>query len=95
MDYKEIIQNIYKKSTQQDHSLNQHFLGHVMRREKLEHLVTIGMIEGKRWKYVRWANKVAQVGIVTEALKVMRDRDAWKVMIAYTKEHVTWLIDPP
>ena len=34
-----------------------------------------------------------RVGWVTEALKAMRDTDVLKVMIAYTKEHGTWLID--
>ena len=29
------------------------------------------------------------VGRVTEALKATRDREAWKVMIAYAKEHGT------
>ena len=53
-----------------------------MRREK-EHLVTSGMIEGKHWRgnqqgmmfdgLTKW---LKIVGRVTEALKVMRDRDA-------------------
>ena len=30
-----------------------------------------------------------RVGRVTEALKVMRDRDVWKVIIAYAKGHGT------
>ena len=30
-----------------------------------------------------------RVGRVTEALKAMRDRDVWKVMIAYVKGHGT------
>ena len=33
--------------------------------------------------------KWLKVGRVTEALKAMRDRDAWKVMIAYNKENRT------
>ena len=33
--------------------------------------------------------KRERVGRVTEALKGMRDRDVWKVMIAYAKEHGT------
>ena len=42
------------------------FFGHMMRREKLEHLVTPGMIEGKRSKgkqsekILHWTNKVTQ-----------------------------------
>ena len=56
--------------------------GHMMRREKLEHLVTIGMVEGKRRKNVGWTNKVADVGQVTDLLKATRDRDAWKFTIA-------------
>ena len=37
-------------------------------------------------KDVGWTFKV---GRVTEALKVMRDRDVWKVMIGNAKEHGT------
>ena len=33
--------------------------------------------------------KRLKVGRVTEALKAVRDRDAWKIMIAYAKEHGT------
>ena len=34
-----------------------------------------------------------KVGRMTEALKATRDRDACKVMIAYTEEHGNRLID--
>ena len=57
-----------------------------MRREKLEHLVTIGMIEGKlsrrkhRQKMLDGLTKWLNVGPVTDAVKLMRDRDVWKVM---------------
>ena len=34
-----------------------------------------------------------KVGRVIEALKTTRDRDSWEVMIAYSKEHGTWLIN--
>ena len=60
-----------------------------MRREKLEHLVTTGMIEGKgsrgkqREEMLDGRIKCLKVERVTEELKVTRDRDAWKVMIAY------------
>ena len=37
--------------------------------------------------------KWLKAGQVTDALKATRDRDVWKVMIAYAKEHGTWLID--
>ena len=37
--------------------------------------------------------KFLKVERLTEALKTSRDRDAWKVMIAYAKEHGTFLID--
>ena len=69
------------------------FFGHVMRRKKLEHLVTIGMIEGKRSrgkkheKMLDGLTKWLKVGRVTEALKTTRDGDVRKVMIAYAKEH--------
>ena len=62
-----------------------------MRREKLEHLVTTGMIKeklsrGKQPEKVldgltKWLN----VGCMTDALKATRDTDTWKVMTAYPK----------
>ena len=64
-----------------------------MRRETLAHLVTTGNIEGKRsrrkqcGKMLVGLTKWLKVGRMTEALEAMRDRDAWKVMIVYTKEH--------
>ena len=69
------------------------FFGHVMRREKLKHILTTGMIKGKRSKgkqpekMLEGRTKWLKVGQVTEAMKATRDRDAWKVMTAYTKEH--------
>ena len=56
---------------------NNHF-GRVMRREKLEHLVTTGTIGGKRSKGKMWdgLTKWLKVRGVTEALKARRDRDA-------------------
>ena len=66
---------------------------HVIRREKSEHIITTGMIAGKRSRgkqrekmldgQTNWPSE----GIVTETLKAMRDRDAGRVMIAYAKEH--------
>ena len=62
--------------------------GHVMRREKLEHLVATGMIEGERSRGKRREKMLdglgnwLKVGTVTEALKAPRDRDVWKVMMA-------------
>ena len=65
-----------------------------MRREKLEHLVTTRMIEGKQQqKMMDGLTKWLKVGRMTEALKARRDRDVWKVMIAYAKEHGTCLIE--
>ena len=66
-----------------------------MRREKLEHLMLTGMIEGKCSrgkeceKMLDELTKWLKVERMTEALKVMRDRDVWKVMIAFAKEHGT------
>ena len=57
-----------------------------MRRGKLEHLVTTGMIEGKQREKILDELTKWPVGRVIVALKTTRDRDAWKVMIAYTKE---------
>ena len=53
------------------------------------------MIEGKRIrgkqreKMLDGLTKWLKVGRETEELKATRDRDAWKVMIAYAKEHGT------
>ena len=61
--------------------------------EKGEHLVTNGMIEGKpsrgkqREQKLHELTKWLKAGRMAEALKAARDRDAWKVMIAYAKEH--------
>ena len=66
-----------------------------MRRENLERFVTTGMIEGKcskgkqREKMLDGLTKWLKVRRVTESLKVMRDRDVWKVMVVYAKEHGT------
>ena len=54
MDCKEIKQNIVKRSGHNKTTHKQtpkhqaNFLGHVIKREKLEHIVTTGMNEGKR-----------------------------------------------
>ena len=42
-------------------------------------------------KDVGWTKNIARTGQVTltDTLKATRDRDAWKVMIAYAKEHGT------
>ena len=61
------------------------FYGHVMRREK-KHLVRTGMVEGKcskgkqHEKMLDGLMKRLRVGRVTKAT---RDRDAWKVKIAF------------
>ena len=66
-----------------------------MRREKLEHLVTTEMMEGKRCrrkqrkKILDGLTKGFKIGLVTDVLRATRVRDAWKVMIAYAKEHGT------
>ena len=71
------------------------FFGHVMRREKLEHLLTTGMMEGKRSRgkqrekmtngLVKWLG----AGKVIEILKATRDRGIWKDMIANAIKHGT------
>ena len=67
-------------------------LCHLVRKRELENLVTTGMIEGSRSRgkqremmldgLTKWLNE----GRVTDALKTTRNRDAWKVMIAYPKK---------
>ncbi|GFO34828.1 hypothetical protein PoB_006133300 [Plakobranchus ocellatus] len=68
--------------TQQD------FLGHVMRRGKLEHLVTTGKFEGKRGRG-RQREKIMDglatwlgPGKVSDILAAVKDRDLWRDMIA-------------
>ena len=71
------------------------FFGHVMRKEKLEHLITTGMMEGKRSRgkrrekmtdgLVKWLG----AGKVVEILKSTRDRGIWKDMIANAIKHGT------
>ena len=64
------------------------FFGHVMKREKLEHLVTTGMIKGKHSrgkqldKMLDGLRKWLRVRRVREALKATRFRDLWKAIIA-------------
>ena len=71
------------------------FFGHVMRREKLEQLITTGMMKGKRSRgkqrekitdgLVKWLG----AGKVVEILKATRDRGIWKDMIANAIKHGT------
>ena len=67
-----------------------------MRREKLEHLVTTEMIEEKRCrekhqeKMLNGLTKWLNIGQVADALKVMRDRDGWKVIVLCAKEQGTY-----
>ena len=71
------------------------FFGHVMRRQKLEHLITTGMMEGKRSRgkqrekmtdrLVNWLG----AGKVVEILKATTDREVWKDMIANAIKHGT------
>ena len=63
----------------------QHSLDHVMRREKLEHLITTGMMEGKR-------STGKQREKMTDGLKILkatRDCGIWKDMIANAINHDT------
>ncbi|GFO01374.1 retrovirus-related pol polyprotein from type-1 retrotransposable element r2 [Plakobranchus ocellatus] len=64
------------------------FLGHVMRRGKLEHLVTTGKFEGKRSrgrqreKIMDGLAKWLGPGKVSDTLAAVKDRDLWRDMIA-------------
>ena len=61
-----------------------------MRRETLEHLLTTAMMERKQHeKMLDGLTKWLKVGQVTEPPKAARDRNAWKAMITYAKEHCT------
>ena len=66
------------------------FLGHVMRKGKLEHLLTTGKIEGKRsrgrQRIAAWLERST-----AEMFVDARDREKWKVMIAYAcNRHGNW-----
>ena len=64
-------------------------------KRETKHLVTTGMMKGKRSMGKQSENmldgltKWLEVGRVTEALKATWDRDLWKIMIAFAKQHVT------
>ncbi|GFN93972.1 endonuclease-reverse transcriptase [Plakobranchus ocellatus] len=64
------------------------FFGHVMRREKLENLVTTGMLEGKcsrgkqREKLIEGLTDWLKAGKSLEAIEATKDRKKWRIMIA-------------
>ena len=67
---------------------------HVIRGEKLEHLVSTGLIKGKcssgkQHEMLDGLTKWLKVRQVTDALKVTRDIDAWKIMVIFTNEQGT------
>ena len=68
------------------------YFGHVRRRERRTSCDNWNdrkkRQQGKKCeKMFDGLTKWSKVGQVTEALKETRDRDAWKVMITYAKEH--------
>ena len=75
-----LIKNIRKRQAT--------FFGHVMRREKLEHLVTTGKLDGKRSRgrqrekmidgLTTWLNAES----VIETLASTKDRAVWRDMVA-------------
>ncbi|GFN99673.1 serine/threonine-protein phosphatase 6 regulatory ankyrin repeat subunit b [Plakobranchus ocellatus] len=64
------------------------FFGHVMRREKLENLVTTGILEGKRSrgkqreKLIEGLTDWLKAGKSLEAIEATKDRKKWRTMIA-------------
>ncbi|GFN90312.1 hypothetical protein PoB_001681800 [Plakobranchus ocellatus] len=64
------------------------FLGHLMRREKLEHLVRTGKLEGKRSsgsqreKIMDGLAKWLGTGKVLDTLTAVKDMDLWRDMFA-------------
>ncbi|GFN84853.1 hypothetical protein PoB_001135900 [Plakobranchus ocellatus] len=64
------------------------FFGHVMRREKLENLVTTGMLEGKRSrgkqreKLIEGLADWLKAGKSLEVIEATKDRKKWRTMIA-------------
>ena len=71
------------------------FLGHILRRGELEHLITTGMMEGKRSRGRQRGKMIDSLASwlmadkVTDIICVTRDRDIWKEMIAYAMKHGT------
>ncbi|GFS22363.1 eukaryotic translation initiation factor 3 subunit F [Elysia marginata] len=71
------------------------FLGQVMRREKLEHFITTGKLDGKRGRgkqrekmmdgLKRWLGS----GSSTETITAMAHRELWRNMIADASKHDT------
>ncbi|GFR77827.1 endonuclease-reverse transcriptase [Elysia marginata] len=71
------------------------FLSHVMRREKLEHLITTGKLDGKRGRgkqrekmmdgLKRWLGS----GSSTETMTAMGHQELWRNMIADASKHGT------
>ena len=58
-----------------------------MIRQKLGHLAITGMMEGKQpEKMLNGSTKWLKIGQVTEALRVKKNRDARKFILAYAKE---------
>ncbi|GFO13501.1 exocyst complex component, partial [Plakobranchus ocellatus] len=68
------------------------FFGHVMRREKLENLVTTGMLEGKRSrgkqreKLIEGLTDWLKAWKSLEAIEATKDRKKWRTMIANAGE---------
>ncbi|GFR88741.1 hypothetical protein ElyMa_006107500 [Elysia marginata] len=71
------------------------FLGHIKRRERQEHLVTTGMFMGRRGRG-RLREKMTDglafwlgVGSTVEMIKMTREHDVWRGMIANAMRHGT------
>jgi len=71
------------------------FIGHDIRRDGLEHLVPTGMLEGKRSrgrhrvKILDGLTSWLGAQRVTEILSTMKDREAWRGMMANAMEQGT------
>ena len=71
------------------------FVGHVMRRDGLEQLITTGMLEGKRSrgrqreKMLDGLSTWLKIEKVPNALSATRDRDAWRELIANAMQQGT------
>ncbi|GFS09264.1 endonuclease-reverse transcriptase [Elysia marginata] len=72
------------------------FLSHVMRREKLKHLITTGKLDGKleeagekREKMMDGLKRWLGSGSSTETMTAMGHRELWRNMIADASKHGT------
>ena len=84
---RQLLNNTHKRKAK--------FIGHVLRKEKLKHLITTGKLDGRRGrgrqrekildKLTRWMRTEGAAETITAA----RDREKWRLMTANAIRHGT------